>query len=72
MSPAIAERETGYVIGGISPFGRARCIGSSLDSSAKDHETIAVSGGQRGLQLELFPQTLLDLTDGAAAVIVDD
>lgn len=72
VSPAIAERETGYVIGGISPFGQRKRHRLILDSSARDHETIAVSGGQRGLQLELSPQTLLDLTDGAAAVIVDD
>jgi Cys-tRNA(Pro)/Cys-tRNA(Cys) deacylase len=42
-----------------------------LDSSAEDHETIAVSGGQRGLQVELSPQTLLDLTGGILAIIVD-
>jgi Cys-tRNA(Pro)/Cys-tRNA(Cys) deacylase len=72
VSPAIAERETGYVTGGISPFGQRKRHRLIVDSSAEDHETIAVSGGQRGLQLELSPQTLLDLTNGAAAVIVDD
>ncbi|MET0695987.1 MAG: Cys-tRNA(Pro) deacylase [Acidimicrobiia bacterium] len=69
--PAVAERETGYVTGGISPFGQRKRHRLILDSSALEHETIAVSGGQRGLQLELSPQTILDLTDGSAAVIVD-
>ena len=65
VSPAIAERETGYVTGGISPFGQRKRHRLVLDSSARDHETIAVSGGQRGLQLELSSQTLLALTDGS-------
>jgi Cys-tRNA(Pro)/Cys-tRNA(Cys) deacylase len=69
---AIAERETGYVTGGISPFGQRKRHRLILDSSAEDQETIAVSGGQRGLQLELSPQTLLHLTGGFVAVIVDD
>ncbi|HEU5111857.1 MAG TPA: Cys-tRNA(Pro) deacylase [Acidimicrobiia bacterium] len=71
VAPAIAERETGYVTGGISPFGQRKRHPLLLDSSAEHHETIAVSGGRRGLQLELSPQTLLDLTGGVLAVIVD-
>ena len=71
VAPEIAERETGYVTGGISPFGQRKRHRLILDSSAEDHETIAVSGGQRGLQLELSPQTLLDLTGGILAIIVD-
>jgi Cys-tRNA(Pro)/Cys-tRNA(Cys) deacylase len=72
VSPAIAERETGFVTGGISPFGQRKRHRLIVDSSARNHETIAVSGGQRGLQLELSPQTLLAHTDGSIAVIVDD
>ena len=69
--PAVAERETGYVTGGISPFGQRKRHRLILDSSALEHETIAESGGQRGLQLELSTQTILDLTDASVAVIVD-
>jgi Cys-tRNA(Pro)/Cys-tRNA(Cys) deacylase len=67
-----AERETGYVTGGISPFGQRKRHRLILDSSAQHHETIAVSGGRRGLQLELSPTTLLELTGGSLAAIVDD
>jgi Cys-tRNA(Pro)/Cys-tRNA(Cys) deacylase len=70
-SPVMAERETGYVTGGISPFGQRKQHRLILDHSAQDHETIAVSGGQRGLQLEVSPSTVLDLTGGSFAVIVD-
>jgi Cys-tRNA(Pro)/Cys-tRNA(Cys) deacylase len=72
VAPATAERETGYVTGGVSPFGQRKRHRLILDSSAEVHETIAVSGGRRGLQLELSAQTLLDLTGGSVAVIVDD
>jgi Cys-tRNA(Pro)/Cys-tRNA(Cys) deacylase len=67
-----AERETGYVTGGISPFGQRKRHRLILDASAQSHETIAVSGGRRGLQLELSPTTILDLTGGSLALIVDD
>ena len=70
--PAVAERETGYVTGGISPFGQRKRHRLILDSWALEHATIAVSGGRRGLQLEVSPTTILDLTDGSIAVIVDD
>jgi Cys-tRNA(Pro)/Cys-tRNA(Cys) deacylase len=69
--PALAERETGYVTGGISPFGQRKPHRLILDASVQDHETIAVSGGRRGLQLEVSPSTVLDLTGGSLAPIVD-
>ena len=69
--PVVAERETGYVTGGISPFGQRKRHRLILDASAQDHETIAVSGGRRGLQLEVSPSTILGLTGGSLAGIVD-
>jgi Cys-tRNA(Pro)/Cys-tRNA(Cys) deacylase len=71
-SPATAEKETGYVPGGISPFGRRKKGPLVLDSSALTHETIAVSGGRRGLQLELDPRVVLEVTGGVVADISDD
>jgi Cys-tRNA(Pro)/Cys-tRNA(Cys) deacylase len=71
-SPATAERDTGYVPGGISPFGRRKRQRLFLDSSALRYETIAVSGGRRGLQLELAPATLLEVAAGVSADIADD
>jgi Cys-tRNA(Pro)/Cys-tRNA(Cys) deacylase len=71
-SPATAERETGYVPGGISPFGRRKQAPLIIDSSALRHGTIAVSGGRRGLQLELAPDVLLEIANGVSAAITDD
>jgi Cys-tRNA(Pro)/Cys-tRNA(Cys) deacylase len=59
---AAAERATGYVHGGISPLGQRRRLPTSVDASALEHETVYVSAGRRGLQLELAPADLVRLT----------
>ena len=67
--PAVAERRTGYVVGGISPIGQKTALPTVLDESAILYETILVSGGRRGLDLELVPDDLLAVTAGRYAPI---
>jgi len=64
-----AERATGYVTGGISPLGQRRRLPTTLDESAVAFETVFVSAGRRGLQLEIAPTDLLRLTGGRTARI---
>ncbi len=64
---AAAERATGYVVGGISPLGQRRRLPTTVDSSAEAWETILVSAGRRGLQIELTPSDLVRLTDASVA-----
>ena len=60
-----AERATGYVVGGISPLGQRRALPVTVDVSALEHETVLVSAGRRGLQIELCPRDLVCLTGAA-------
>lgn len=66
---AAAERATGYVAGGISPIGQKRAHPTVLDESALDHDTILVSGGRRGFDLELAPDDLVAATGAVTATI---
>ncbi|HLS41461.1 MAG TPA: Cys-tRNA(Pro) deacylase [Ornithinicoccus sp.] len=67
--PREAERATGYVVGGISPIGQRRRLPTVLDESALDFETVLVSGGRRGLDLELSPTDLVAVTGARTAPI---
>ncbi|MFI8205848.1 Cys-tRNA(Pro) deacylase [Streptomyces sp. NPDC085937] len=67
--PALAERTTGYVRGGISPLGQRKKLPTVLDASADRHETICVSAGRRGLEVELAPADLAKLTSATLAPI---
>ncbi|HEX8973032.1 Cys-tRNA(Pro) deacylase [Oryzihumus sp.] len=67
--PAAAERSTGYVVGGISPIGQKRALPTVLDDSALAHSTVLVSGGRRGLDLELAPADLVAVTRATTAPI---
>lgn len=67
--PKAAERRTGYVLGGISPLGQRQHSPTVLDESAMSFDTILVSGGRRGLDIEVAPADLLRLTQGQTAAI---
>lgn len=64
------ERVTGYVLGGVSPLGQKKLLKTIIDLSAKDHDTIYVSAGRRGLEIELKPQDLCRLVKGSFAELV--
>ncbi len=67
--PAVAERRTGYVVGGISPVGQKTRHPTVVDETAQLFDTVFVSGGRRGLDIELAPADLLTATGGTYAAI---
>jgi len=64
-----AQRATGYVLGGISPLGQRSRLPVVIDASVRDFETVFCSGGRRGLELELAPADLIELTSATVAPI---
>ncbi len=67
--PVAAERSSGYVVGGISPFGQKRQLPTVVDDGALRHAAILVSAGRRGLQVELAPADVVRLTRATVAAI---
>lgn len=67
---ALVERTTGYVLGGVSPLGQKKRLRTFIDASAQPHPTILISGGRRGLDLELDPECLARITSATFAPLV--
>jgi len=67
--PVEAQRATGYILGGISPLAGRKKLPTFLDESVLGQETVYVSAGQRGLQMELSPHDLLGLTGDRTAAL---
>ncbi|MEY2552359.1 MAG: Cys-tRNA(Pro)/Cys-tRNA(Cys) deacylase [Ilumatobacteraceae bacterium] len=70
--PETAERLTGYVVGGISPFGQKRALAVVIDETCVLFDTIFVSGGRRGLDIEIAPDDLVAVLHADTAPIGND
>lgn len=69
---AAAERATGYVVGGISPLGQRSALRTVVDETVWLFDTVLVSGGRRGLDVELAPDDLVRLTAAVVAAVARD
>ena len=70
MKPADAERLTGYVVGGISPFGQKKQVPTAIEEAALVHAAVYMNGGQRGLQVRLAPGDVLVALKAISAPVI--
>ncbi len=66
---AEVQRSTGYVLGGVSPLGQKKHLKTIIDLSARTCDTVFVSAGRRGLEIELSPEDLRNIVNGTFAEI---
>ena len=67
MKPADAERLTGFVVGGISPFGQKKPVPTAIEEA---HDQVYMNGGQRGLQVRLAPRDVMAALKAIAAPVI--
>lgn len=67
MKPAEAERITGYLVGGISPFGQKRRHPTLIEADALNHDRVFLNGGGRGVQVRLDPKQIAAVLGAVAA-----
>lgn len=70
--PTEVQRATGYVLGGVSPLGQKKRLKTFIDQSASEFDTVFVSAGRRGLEIELAPADLQKLTGATLVALTQD
>jgi Cys-tRNA(Pro)/Cys-tRNA(Cys) deacylase len=70
MKPADAERQTGYRVGGISPFGQKRKVPTVVEITVLELAEVYMNGGQRGLQVRLKPQDAVRALEAKTSALV--
>ena len=70
MKPSDAERATGYVVGGISPFGQKKRVPTAIEAEAMTLPEVFINGGQRGLQVRLAPDDAAKVLEAIVTPLV--
>ncbi len=56
----VAQRLTGYLVGGISPFGATRRLAAVIEESVMDFPEVMINAGRRGMMLKMDPRHIVD------------
>lgn len=72
MKPVDAERLTGYVVGGISPFGQKKPVPTAIEEAAIGHALVFLNGGGRGLQVQMSPVTVAEVLGAKVASLTSE
>ncbi|MEW6991682.1 Cys-tRNA(Pro) deacylase [Colwelliaceae bacterium 6441] len=67
--PKRVQATTGYILGGVSPIGQKKRLATIIDASSKAFTSIFVSGGKRGLEIEISPEQLVKITQASCVII---
>ena len=70
MAVPLAEKLTGYKVGGISPFGQKRAVPTALEITATTADRVWINAGQRGLLLGIAPSDALAVLNAKAATLI--
>lgn len=70
MKPAQAEKHTGFVVGGISPFGQKKPVPTVIEEKALAEPYVFMNGGQRGLQVRLAPADAVAAINAKTASVI--
>lgn len=60
-TPEVAQKHTGYLVGGTSPFGTKKQLPIFMEKTILDLEKIYINGGKRGFLISINPQVIVDL-----------
>ncbi|MBU2644333.1 aminoacyl-tRNA deacylase [bacterium] len=71
VDTATAERITGYLVGGISPFGTRQKLETVMETSLIDFDTVVINAGQRGSMLRLAPENIRTVLNCTVAEIAE-
>jgi len=65
-----AERLTGYLVGGISPFATRQALPAAIEQTLLEHDQVVINAGRRGVMIKMAPKDILRVLKGRAVDLI--